>query len=322
MEKKSLFRFRMLEALIIKRLKRRVLALVSIALLNFVRLLGFRLARRVGVVLAFLAYYLVPRVKKIGMKNLNIAFGDSFDKQRKKEILWKAVKNMCLVAVEFPYMPYLASIRYRGVADYEGIEHIEEYIEGKKGAIFIGAHLGNWEMMASLMCSHGYRVVEVVRNFDDPIMDRKIDEIRNNSMIKTISKDSSSNEIIKLIKEGWFVGILVDQSPRDNAVPVKFFGRECWATMGPVFLHLRTGAPIHPVLMIRKEDGSFLLRILPALNLERTGNLRRDLLHNTQICQDAIESLVRDYPEQWLWFHDRWKPRDQLRLRWERFKDG
>lgn len=320
MAKEYLFKFRISTKRVLKTVERRILALISVALLKFVRLLGLRLARKFGIILAYLAYYLVPRIKRIGMKNINIAFGDSYSEVEKRRILWEAVKNMCLVVVEFPYMPYLAKIKYQGIASYEGIEFVEKYVEEKKGAIFIGAHLGNWEMMASLMCSQGYQVAEVVRNFNDSYLDKKIDEIRRSSLIKTIPKDSSSNEIIKLLREGWFVGILVDQSPRDNAVPVKFFGKECWATLGPAFLHLRTGAPIYPVVMVRKDDGSLLFKILPPLTLMKSGNLRKDLIAITQFCQDAIESLIREYPEQWLWFHDRWKARENLKSRWEKFK--
>lgn len=305
-----------------KRIRRRIIALVSIGLLDLVALVNLEVARKMATVFAFIAYYLVPRIRKVGKYNLDIAYGDSIDDNTKYKILWEAVKNMCLVAVEFPHMPRLAKLKYNSVAEYEGVEYIEGYVKEGKGAIFIGAHLGNWEMMASLMCSRGYRVAEVVREFDDPLLDKKVDNTRREAMIKTIPKDNSSGEIIKLLKEGWFVGILVDQSPRDNAVPVKFFGRECWATMGPAFLNLRTGAPIHPVSMIRKGDGTLLLKIFPPLVLVRTGSLRKDLLANTQICQDAIESLIRETPGQWLWFHDRWKEREHLRKRWERFKDN
>jgi len=301
-----------------KKIKQKAISFIAISLLNSIKKIPLSLSRKIAVFFAFLSFYLYPRIKKDGLKHIEYAFGDTLTKFEKKKILWNATKNMFLVAFEFPYLPDLAENKYNNIASYKGVEYVEEYLKNKQGALFISAHLGNWEMMASLMCSHGYPVAEIVREFDEPNLNKFVDDIRTKAKIKTIPKDRSANEIVNLIKEGWFVGLLIDQSPRDNGAPVEFFSKPCWATIGPAYLYARTKAPVHPVYMIRNNDGSLLLEILPPLTMVNSGNLQEDILKNTQICQSAIENIIRKYPEQWLWFHHRWKERDKLKAYWEK----
>lgn len=305
----------------IKRAKQKVISLFLILLLKLIKKIPLYLSRKIAILFAFLAYYSYPRIRKDGYKHIEYAYGNTLHKNEKKRILWNATKNLFLVAFEFPHLPHLAEKKYEGVALYKGIEYIEKYRKNKQGALFISAHLGNWEMMASLMCSHGYPVAEIVREFDEPKLNNFINNIRTQAKIRTIPKDRSANEIIRLLKEGWFVGILIDQSPRDNGAPVEFFGKSCWATIGPAFLYARTRAPIHPVSMTRNNDGTFLLEILPPLELVHTEKLQEDILTNTQICQNAIEDIIRKRPDQWLWFHRRWKEREKLKVYWERRKE-
>jgi len=300
-----------------KETKRKIVADFSILTLKIFQRMSLSFSRKMAVFFAFLAFYLVPRIKRDGYKHIDYAFGDTLSKKEKKKILWNATKNMFLVAFEFPHLPRLAEEKYDKIATCRGIEFIENYKKNKQGALFVSAHLGNWEMMASLIGSHDYPVAEIVREFDDPQLNKVIDALRTGAKIKTIPKDQSANQIIKLLKEGWFVGMLIDQSPRDNGAPTLFFDKPCWSTIGPAYIYARTRIPVHPVSMTRNNDGTLLLEIFPPLELVHTGDLKEDILKNTQICQNAIENIIRQHPEQWLWFHRRWKQRDKLKAYWE-----
>ena len=84
----------------------------------------------------------------------------------------------------------------------------------------------------------------------------------------------------------------------------------------PAMLAARAKAPVHVVALIREPDGRYVLRITPRLSLDTEGALRARVLENSQRCQDAVEALVRAYPEQWLWIHRRWKPRPRFEQEW------
>lgn len=296
-----------------KRVKRRISALISLAYLAVTRLSPLPVARGLTIAAARLAFHLVPRIKTVGRANLSLAYGDSLTPEEKERILRGAVDNMARVAAEFSHMPALARRRYEGYAVTRG----EEHVDFTKGVLLIGGHLGNWEMMASVMAARGYRVAEVVRPLDDPWLDHVIDATRRGACIHTIPKDDAAREVMRLLKENWLVGILIDQSPRENAAPAAFFGQPCWATIAPALLHARAKAPIHPVSMFRQPDGCYVLEFHPALDLVRTGDLRKDLVVNTQRCQDVFEQIVRQHPEQWLWLHRRWKKHPRLEKEWQ-----
>ena len=290
-------------------------ALVTGACIGYIRLtrlLPLSFNHFLAGILGRAAYYLVPRIRRVGLANLDLAYGDALSPAEKRRILRGAVANVARVAAEFSRMPAMAAQRFEGFVHIEGAEHTDL----NKGCVFIGGHFGNWEWMAPAMGSHGYKVAEIVRPLDDPRLDRIVDQHRRADCVTTIPKNDAGREIFRLLKEDWFVGILIDQSPRENGVPVTFFGQPCWATIAPAMIAARSRMPIHPVSMLRGSDGRYTLRFYPAIDMVRSGNLHDDLQTNTQRCQDAFERIVRENPEQWLWFHRRWKTRPRLENEW------
>lgn len=269
-------------------------------------------ARRLGTGLAALGYYLVPRIRKVGRANLDIVYGNELSEQEKTRILRASVKNLGLVAIEFTQLPRLLQGEFQRLVTIKG----RELVDSSRGTIVIGAHHSNWEWMLPVGILLGRKTAAVVRDFDDPRMDRLVKDVRCASGITIISKNNAMAALLREVRGGALVGLLADQNPRENAVPVQFFGRKTWATAGPVMLALRAKAPIHPISMVRQEDGSYVFEFQPEIELTRTGNMVEDLLVNTQRCQDALETIIRNNPEQWLWFHRRWKKRERLEREW------
>lgn len=186
-----------------------------------------------------------------------------------------------------------------------------------KGVLFIGAHLGNWELFAPPMVRMGSKVAGVVRPLDNPALNAIVEAHRRAGGFTILPKDNAGRDMIRLLREGWNVGVLIDQSPRENGVPATFFGKPCWATIAPVMIAVRAKAPVVPGSVARQPDGTYVLDFGDPIAMVHTGDLHADMLVNTQRCQDAIETLVRRYPEQWLWFHRRWKERPRLASEWE-----
>jgi KDO2-lipid IV(A) lauroyltransferase len=288
------------------------LAGLSIFFGKLTLLIPLPVARIFAVVLGEAAYWLIPRIRKIGFANLDLAYGDSISAAEKRRILHGAVRNLALVAAEFSRMPRLAKRHFEGFVEFQGLENIDP----SRGFLAVGGHFGNWEWMAPAMASRGHRLAEIVRPFDQPALDAAIDGIRRNAGIDTIPKDEAAADVLRRLREGWIVGVLADQSPRQNAVPITFFGQPCWATVAPVMVAVRARCPILPVAMVRDANGRYTLHIYPPLEMTRRGNLHRDIIENTQRVQDVFEQIVREHPEQWLWLHRRWKKRPRLEQEW------
>lgn len=279
------------------------------------RILPLAWSRALGKTLALAAYHVVPRIKRVGFSNLDLAYGDALSTKEKKRILKESVRNVGIVAAEFSRIPLLADDAFfQRWVRLEGTEHLKS----QGHTLFISAHLGNWEWLPGLLPLLGYRTAGVVRPLRDPRLNAYIDTIRQSNGARTIEKAQAGAQILKLLRDDWNVGILVDQNPHESAVPVKFFGVDTWATAAPAMFAARAKVPVHPVSMMRQPDGTYVLRIYPALDLVTAGGLRKNLLENAQRCQDAIEALVREHPEQWLWIHRRWKPRPRFEKEWAR----
>ena len=270
------------------------------------------LCRGVGRVLGLIAYGVIPRVRRVALANLDIAYGDMLTPREKRRIARGAAQNMGIVAAEFSHIPQIHGAFLEKYVTIRGADQVDR----SKGSLMIAAHLGNWEWMAPVVHKVGFRIHEVVRPLDDPRMNRLVDDMRRAGGVTTIDKYGAGREVIRLLREGASVGILVDQSPRENGVPVRFFGRDTWGTIAVALAQRRTGVPVHIFSFTRNAQGHYTMAISPPLEFVRTDDLRADLVANAQRCQDAVEIVIREHPEQWLWLHRRWKPRPGLEAEW------
>lgn len=290
------------------------IAYPSVGLARLLGRLPIGFSRWLARALTPIVYRLVPRVRGTGQANLDLAYGGTLTAEEKKRILRGSIENMLTVALELFHIPKLdgafleQNIRVKGA----------EFIPRDTGCVAIGAHHGNWEWSATPTARRGYKACAIVREFDHPYLNAYIDSMRRSAGVVTFSKDNAAREMMERLANGWVVGILADQNPRENAVPVTFFGQPCWATIGPALAAARARVPIIPFSIARDLDGGYTLEFSPPIDMVNTGRLRDDLLENTQRCQNALEVIVRRAPEQWLWLHRRWKKRPNLEEEWKR----
>lgn len=274
-----------------------------LSLIACMRMVPLSVARALGHVAGHVAYYVVPRVQTIGMKNLHLAYGDTLTLQEKTHILKQSIINLALIGTEFPHRKVLEGERRDEFCTFKGGEHIETHGPG----IILGAHMSNWEWGFSIIYGAGHRATGIVRPLRDPRLNEAINTLRVSSGIETIEKRFAAQQATKALRSGIHVGILGDQSAHTNGIPTTFFSQPCSSTIGPAMLALRAKVPIYPMSMVRDETGHYTLEIFPPLLPERQGKLREDLHRITQECQDSIEALVRAHPDQWMWIHNRWK---------------
>jgi len=188
---------------------------------------------------------------------------------------------------------------------YEGFEHYERAKLRGKGVLFATAHLGNWELSAYAHALLTEPMNVVVRPLDNPIIDDLVEGRRALSGNKLLSKRDFARSIFQALKDNEPVGILVDQNASaDNGVFVPFFGRLACTNLVFAKFAARSGAAVIPGFAIWSgPEKKYVLRFYP--EVEMTGDAELD----TARTQAAIEAAIREFPDQWLWIHRRWKTR-------------
>jgi len=279
----------------------------------FIKILGILprpLARAVAISLAQVVYLLHPRLRKVGMRNLAMAFPEKSNAERAR-ILRGEFTSLGRQLAEVCQLPSYTLENVEKVVVYDGFEHYEQAKARGKGVLFLTGHFGAWELSAFSHSLHGHWMHIVIRPMDNLYLDRLIRSYRTMHGNKTVAKDEFVRGLISAMKAGEVVGILMDTNVTPpQGVFVDFFGIPACTASGLARIALRTDAAVIPGFTIwDKSLGRYRLRFDPIVELIRTGNLEADIQANTQKFTKIIEDYVRQYPEQWLWVHRRWKAR-------------
>ena len=281
----------------------------------FIKMLGIlprSLARGVGIAIAKTVYLLHVRLRRVGMRNLELAFPEKSIEERKR-ILRGEFTSLGRQLAEVCQFPKYTRENVDKVVVYDGLENFQQAYARGKGVLFLTAHFGAWELSAFAHSLHGHWLHIVMRPMDNAYLDRLIQSYRTMHGNKTVGKDDFVRGLLGAMKCGETVGILMDTNMTPpQGVFVKFFGIPACTASGLARIALRTDAAVVPGFTIwDKELRKYRLRFDPALELIRTGDLEADIVTNTQQFTKVIEDYVRRHPDQWLWVHRRWKTRPE-----------
>ena len=279
---------------------------------KFFGLLPRSAARAFGITIGLLAYMFYPRLRRVGMRNLAIAFPDKTSKE-KKRILRKVYKNLGRQMAEFCLFPRYTPENVDKIATYDGFENFAQAEARGKGVLFITAHFGGWEIGSFFHSLHGHPLNIVIRPLDNPHLNAMVDRYRTRYGNSTFPKQDFARGLLSSLKRGQTVGILMDtnMTPPQGAF-VDFFGVPACTATGLARVALHTDAAVVPGFTLWDQKlGKYRIRFDPALKLIRTGDDEADALANTAAFTKVIENYVSRYPEQWLWVHRRWKTRPE-----------
>ena len=250
--------------------------------------------------------------RRIARINLRIAFPEMGDAEADR-IIRSCYRQMGTSAAEFVHLPKMDAAYIREHFRIEGAEHIRESLEVRnQPAMGMTGHFGNWELLSHVLGARTKPIAFIVRPLKSEILDRIVTERRECVGNIVIRKADSAKEVMKILRRRIFVGILIDQNvDRNKGILVDFFTRKAYTTFGIARLALAMNAAIHPGFIFRDPARKFhhVLRFGPPLPIDPGAPREEEVARVTRRCNEELEKVIREAPDQWMWFHRRWKTR-------------
>ena len=249
------------------------------------------------------------RHQRIVIENLTHAFGGQKNRFEIRTLAKRVFMNLVLIIFEVAWSLSLDEKQLRKYFTIDGRSNIKNAYEKDKGVLALTAHFGNFELLAVIGAMIKNPLSVVVRPLSFKPLDRFFVDLRTRFGAKMIPKQRSFRAILRSLERKEIVVLLMDQNVDwYEGVFVDFMGRRACTNSGLALLALKTRAPVIPVVLIRETTG-FRAEFGPEIPLIETGDKRKDVELNTLQYNRIIEDIVRRYPEQWFWVHQRWKTR-------------
>ena len=228
--------------------------------------------------------------------------------------------NLGMTAIEFFRIPRMDVENIKKKVTVEGLENAEEVLNNKKkGILLLLSHFGNWELMGVIPKIMNHPISVIAKPVKNSRIDRWVTNIREGAGVKVIPAEKGGKKVIEALRDNRLVGILIDQrAKRSEGIWVDFFGKKAPTTPAVAVLAARIGVPVIPVFMIRSGNRQHRLIVKEPLKLAKTGEIKKDVESNTQLMNQTLESMIRQYPDQWFWVHRRWERKIRVRHRTSR----
>ncbi len=247
---------------------------------------------------------LVPKLRRAARTNLAFALPERPVEER-EGIIDGVFRTTARVLVAFAKFPDINARNVHDWIQYEGLEHYQCAKGRGRGVLVATAHLGNWELSAFAHALMTETMGVMVRPLDNTRVNELVELRRRQSGNKVIGKRDTARALIRSLYDNEAVGILIDQNTLSaEGVFIDFFGEKACASSAFAKLAAHTGATVIPGFAFwESEQRKYVLRFYPAIPM--TG----DAVADTQRIHSFFESVIRQYPDQWMWIHRRWKTR-------------
>ena len=233
--------------------------------------------------------------------NLRLAYPEKSDEER-RQLARAVTRHFGRSGLDAIRIQRLRPEELLAAVEIEGWEHVERALSYGRGVFFLTAHIGSWEVAAlvtGLKLEAGLSVVN--RPLDNPYLELELDRLRKLYGNDVFGKRNIAREMLRQLKSGGGVGILIDQRVReDQGVEVPFFGHSAWTHPILARMARKTGAPVVPIFALRKAPGRYSLHYEEPLLVENLTEAEREDVPLTARYMAVLEAAIRENPDQWL----------------------
>lgn len=290
------------------------LAAISLILNGLVGLLGLipiRAGQFLGRMLGrFLGIATVGPMKS-SLNGLRTVFGDRMSEEQLRKLNRRVVLHFAQMLFEVPHVFKLNLKNLHRYVYFENEEALAEALAKGKGCFILTGHFGNWEIMsAAVTLRFQTSGIAVARPADFAPVEDLLMRLRTRFGTEIIPKKKAMKKLLRGTRENKAMGILLDQNVDwYEGVFVPFLGQPACTNKGLALIAMKTGAPVIPVFSVRQPDGRYRVVFEKEVDLIRSGSKLSDTEENTALFNRIINKYIYWHPEQWFWFHKRWKTR-------------
>jgi KDO2-lipid IV(A) lauroyltransferase len=231
----------------------------------------------------------------------------NLDRKKAIKIAKKTYYNFLLNAFEMSGLKYWSNQKILEKITCQGLKNLKGALSRNKGAIIVSGHYALWELVPPWLSIKGFKVTVVVRRQNNPEADKWMNEMRTRHGALTTDSGYSIRQILKSLRKGHILALMIDQDNGKQGIFVKFLGNWASAPTGPAQISLKTGAPIVPLIIKPDYQNKHKLTIFKPLFPENFTNTPQGQQLMTQEYTSILEQVVKADPEQWFWLHRRWK---------------
>jgi len=276
-----------------------------------ISLIPFRVGQFLGRMLGNILAVALKRRIKASLNNLRYVFGERMPEGELIELNGRIVAHFAQMLFEAPHILRLNRTNLNRYVIFDNEDALSQALKKGRGVFILTGHFGNWELMsAAVALRFNAKGAVVVRPADFAPADRLLENLRSRFGTEIIPKKRAMKKLLAAKKENKAIGILLDQNVDwYEGVFVPFLGKLACTNKGLALVALRTGSPVISAFSVRQPDGRFRIVFGDEVPLLRTGDKIKDIEDNTALFTQIIEKYVSRYPDQWFWFHKRWKTR-------------
>jgi KDO2-lipid IV(A) lauroyltransferase len=263
---------------------------------------------RVGGAVGAMFFRVAARRRAILDFNLRLAYPD-LDADGRREMGLAVSRHFGRVLMDSMRLQRLEPDGLLAEVEVHGREHLGDALDRGRGLFCLSAHLGSWEVAAlviGLAVPGGLSVVN--RPLDNPLLDAELERLRARFGNRAFGKHAIARDVLVTLRRGGAVGILIDQRvSADVGVDVPFFGQPTWTHPVLARFARRTLAPVVPAFALWDGPGRYSLTLGEVIDVDDLPPDEREDVPLTARFSAVTEAAIRARPDQWLWFHDRWR---------------
>ena len=247
--------------------------------------------------IASILFNYIPKRKNTALKNLKIAFPDKSDE-------WiNTTLKKCYSFFTYNFLQFLAFPFDPNSIEIEvvGKKYLNNAINENSGTVLVSAHFGSWEILGYWFGINNYPLVGIAQKQKNKGANLFFEEKRQLSGTKQVYRKSSMDSLYEILNANKILGLVSDQDARGKGVFVDFFNKPASTHKGAALFHLNTNASLIFGICVQKDIEKYRIEFIP-INPKKKST--EDI---TQLYTTIIEQSIKKYPEQYFWFHNRWK---------------